>query len=165
MRKIKREKKMEEQDIQLILEMLKEIKADKEEMETNRKKDKEDLMAKLDIYQAKTDAVLLAMQVMETSHKETVTENKPETEVKTMACQEMEAHQEEKLTSLDRKPEAAEEEEVPVEDAVMKPVNGRKKRQSGKKQAAERCEEPEELTRGICGFTQHMTIYTHSSLL
>jgi hypothetical protein len=62
---------MEEQDIQLILEMLK-------EMEAKRKKDKEDLTEKLDVYQAKTDAVLLAMQVMETSHKGIVAEVKPE---------------------------------------------------------------------------------------
>jgi hypothetical protein len=69
----------------------------------------------------------------------------------TMACQEMEERlEEEEPTSVDRKPEAAKE-EVPKEDDVAKPVNGRKKRQRGKKQAAERCEEPEELTRGICG--------------
>ncbi|PNF33532.1 hypothetical protein B7P43_G17584, partial [Cryptotermes secundus] len=43
---------MEKQDLQRIMEMLIEIKADrkvdKEEMETNRKKDKEDFLAKLD---------------------------------------------------------------------------------------------------------------------
>jgi hypothetical protein len=33
----------------------------------------------------------------------------------------------------------------------MKPVKGRKKRHRGKKKAAERCEEPKELTLGICG--------------
>jgi hypothetical protein len=74
------------------------------------------------------------------------------TRKETIACQEMEARlDEEKPTSVNRKPEAAEEEEVPVEDAVVKPVKGRKKRYGGKKQAAERYEEPEELTRGICG--------------
>jgi hypothetical protein len=69
-----------------------------------------------------------------------------------MACQEMEERlDEEKPTSVDRKPEAAEEEEeVPVEDAVVKPVNGQKRRHRGKKQTAERCEEPEERTREIC---------------
>jgi hypothetical protein len=45
----------------------------------------------------------------------------------------------------------AQQREVPNEDAVEKLVNGRKRRHRGKKQAAERCEEPEELTRGICG--------------
>jgi hypothetical protein len=67
-------------------------------------------------------------------------------------CQEMmEAHLEEKqLTSVDMKPEAVQQREVPNVDAVVKPVKGRKKRQRGKKQAAERRKEPKELTRGIC---------------
>jgi hypothetical protein len=74
------------------------------------------------------------------------------TRKETMACQEMEERlEEEDPTSVDRKPEVAQQREVPVEDAVVKPVNGRKKRRRGKKQAAERCEEPEELTRGIYG--------------
>jgi hypothetical protein len=59
--------------------------------------------------------------------------------------------EEEEPTSVDRKPEAAERREVPVEDAVVKPVKGRKKWHRGKKQAAERCEDPKELIRGICG--------------
>jgi hypothetical protein len=45
----------------------------------------------------------------------------------------------------------AQKEKVPKEDAIVQLVKGRKKRQRGKKQAAERCEEPEELTRGIFG--------------
>jgi hypothetical protein len=44
------------------------------------------------------------------------------TRTETMACQEMEARQEEKLTSLDRKPEAAEERHVPEENAEVIPV-------------------------------------------
>jgi hypothetical protein len=130
-----------------------ESKVDREEMEAKRKTDKEDLMAKLDAYQAKTDAVLLAMQVMENIHREMVTEATPERDMETIACRETtEARIEEKEpTSVDRKPEAAQQREVPVEDAVVKPVNGRKRRHRGKKQAAERCEEPEDLTRGLCG--------------
>jgi hypothetical protein len=62
-----------------------------------------------------------------------------------MACQEMEERLEEEPTSVDRKPEVAQR-EVPNEDAAVKPVNGRKRRHRGKKQAAERCEEPEVLT-------------------
>jgi hypothetical protein len=131
-------------DTQQIMELLlKEIRAGQEQMEANRKKDKEDLMAKLDAYQAKTDAVLLAMQVMETSHREMVAEATPKRNMETMACQEMEERlEEEEPTSLDRKPEVAQQQEVPVENAVVKPVNGRKRRHRGKKQAAERCEEP-----------------------
>jgi hypothetical protein len=84
---------------------------------------------------------------MGTSHKEIMAGIKPGRDMETIACQEMEARQDEqKPTPVNRKPEAAKE-EVPVEDAVVKPVNGRKKRHKGKKQ----CEEPEELTRGICG--------------
>jgi hypothetical protein len=74
----------------------------------------QELMKMLQAYQAKTDAILPAMQVTETSRKETAAAFKPETEVKMMACQEMEAHQKEKeLTSADRKLEAAEQREVP----------------------------------------------------
>jgi hypothetical protein len=69
-----------------------------------------------------------------------------------MACQEMEDRLEEKEpASLDRKPEVAQQREVPIEDAVLKPVKGWKRRHRGKKQIAERCKEPEELTRGFCG--------------
>jgi hypothetical protein len=48
-------------------------------------------------------------------------------------------------------PEVAQQREVPNEGAVVKPVNGRKKRYKGKKQAAERREEPKEMTQGISG--------------
>jgi hypothetical protein len=84
-----------------------EIKSNQAKMDADRKKDKEDLMKKLDTYQATTDAVLLALQVMETSHKEIVTECKPETEIKMMARQEIEARPEEEEkepTSVYRKP-------------------------------------------------------------
>jgi hypothetical protein len=74
------------------------------------------------------------------------------TRKETMACQEMEERlEEEKPTSVDRKPEVAQEREVTVEAAVVKPVNGRKKRQRSKWQAAARRGEPKKLTRGDCG--------------
>jgi hypothetical protein len=44
-----------------------------------------------------------------------------------------------------------EHQEVPREDAVVKPVERRKKRHKGRKQAAGRHGEPKELTRGDCG--------------
>jgi hypothetical protein len=69
---------------------------------------------------------------------------------KTMACQEMEERLEEgEPTSVDRKPEVAQQQEVPNKDAIMKPVKGRKKRYRGRKQAVGRRGEPKELTRGI----------------
>jgi hypothetical protein len=85
---------------------------------------KEDLLAKIDG----------RLEKMDNSHMEMVSAFKPEIEEETMACQETtEARlEEEKPTSVDRKPEAAEE-EVPVEDAIVKPVKGRKKRYRGKK--------------------------------
>jgi predicted ATP-grasp superfamily ATP-dependent carboligase len=61
-------------------------KKDKEEMEANRKTDKEEILKKMDEYQAKTDAVLLAMQMMETSHKEIVAVIETGRDIKTMAC-------------------------------------------------------------------------------
>jgi hypothetical protein len=67
------------------------------------------------------------MKMMDTSHKEMVAETKPETEM--MACQEMEEHlEEEELTSVDRKPEVAQQREVPVEDAEVLPVREPKKK-------------------------------------
>jgi hypothetical protein len=57
-------------------------------------------------------------------------EESSNTRKETMSCQEMDARQDEqKPTPVDRKPETAKE--VPVEDAVVKPVNGRKKRHRG----------------------------------
>jgi hypothetical protein len=54
-----------------------------------------------------------------------------------MACQEREAHLEEKeLTSVETKPKVTEQREVPVENAILKMVKGRKKQHRGKKQAA-----------------------------
>jgi hypothetical protein len=50
----------------------------------------------------------------------------------------------------------SEHREVPNEDAVVKPVRGRKKRHRGRKQAEGRRGEPEELTRGDCGFRKKL---------
>jgi hypothetical protein len=74
------------------------------------------------------------------------------TRKETMACQEMKARLEEKEpTSVDRKPEVAQQREVHVKDAVVKPVKEQKKPHRGKMQAAWRRGEPKELTRGDCG--------------
>jgi hypothetical protein len=58
----------------------------------------------------------------------------------TMACQEMEARQEEEgPTSVEMEPVAIEEEEVPAEDAEVRPVGEPKsKRSRDRKLAAER---------------------------
>jgi hypothetical protein len=70
------------------------------------------------------------------------------TRKETMACRETTEDRLElkELTSVDRKPEVAQQRDFSVEDAVVKPIKGWKKRRRGKKQAAGRCEEPKELT-------------------
>jgi hypothetical protein len=106
---------------------------------------------------------------METSHKEIAAETKPDRDMEemacretteahlvmdeeTMACQEMEARlDEEEPTSVETKPEVAQQQEVPKEDTVVQPVKGRKRRLRGKKQAAGRRREPKKLTREDCG--------------
>jgi hypothetical protein len=73
---------------------------------------------------AQQEEVVIVIPVGEPEEKTTSITRK-----ETMACQEMEARMEEKEpTSVDRKPEVAQQREVPNEDAVMKPVKGRKKR-------------------------------------
>jgi hypothetical protein len=54
-------------------------------MEADRR-DLKEMMKMMQAYRAKTDAVLPAMQVTETSRKETAATFEPETEVNTMAC-------------------------------------------------------------------------------
>jgi hypothetical protein len=57
-----------------------------------------------------------------------------------MACQDMEAHQEErKPTSPDRKLEAAQEDEVPAEDTTVMPVREPKKKRCRDRTLATEC--------------------------
>jgi hypothetical protein len=137
-------------EMQQMMEMLlKEIKAGQEQMEkmeANRKADKEDFMAKLD---ADRRAVKEENKADRRDLKELMkmmTANQAKTDAKVT-----ELTEEEEPASVDRKPEVAQQREVPVEDAVVIPVKGRKKRHRGMKKAAERREEPKELTRGLCG--------------
>jgi hypothetical protein len=88
-----------------------------------------DMKARLEEIAALTDKIWAARQEMRNaSRKETATVVEPETKVNTMACQEMEARpEEEKPAPVDTKPEAAQQEEVPVEDAEVIPVGEPKK--------------------------------------
>jgi hypothetical protein len=72
---------------------------------------------------------MAAVQDMtDASHEEMVAEITPPKDVETMACQGTEARQEDiEPTSLDRKPEVAQE-EVPVESATIMPVREPRKR-------------------------------------
>jgi hypothetical protein len=92
--------------------------------------DSQQIMEFLLAIQAKADARHEQMMAdrkawreeMRASHEEMEFELIPETEVKTMACQE-----ERQPTSLDRKPEAVQKEEVPKVDAEVMLVREPKK--------------------------------------
>jgi hypothetical protein len=96
------------------------------------------LKANMSAWQEDMTACQDAMETNPREEVEVVDRQKiPNEEEGTMAFQEMEARpEEEEPTSLDRKPEVAQKEEVPKEDAIVKPVKGRKRRHRGKKQAA-----------------------------
>jgi hypothetical protein len=116
-----------------------------------------DTNVRLEEIAAMTDKIWAARrEMMNASHKETVAEKKPETEVKTMASQEMEAHQEEEEpTSPDRKPEAAQKDEIPAEDAEVMPAGEpKKKRRRDRKLAAERRRQEPKDTKRINGGPQ-----------
>jgi hypothetical protein len=128
---------MEKQDMQLIIEMLakaeadwkadkEEIKREKEEMEADQKEFLARLRADEKAWREEIRSVLF-----ETTN----------TRKEALAYREsMEARPEvEKPTSADRKPEAAEEYEVPVEDAEVMPVGEpRKKRRRGRNQRSKK---------------------------
>jgi hypothetical protein len=142
----KKKKKMEMQ--QMMEFFRKELRADREyfmkRMEANRKKDKEEMEA----IKARTATM---REKLGASHMEMVSAFKPEIEEETMAYQEIEAHPEEEKepTSVYRKPEVAQKQEVPVEDTEVMPVGEpKKKRRRHRKLAMERgCQEPKDMKR------------------
>jgi hypothetical protein len=72
----------------------------------------------------------------------------------------MEAHQEEEPTSADRKPEAAKQREVPVDDADVMPVGEpKKKRRRDRKLSAEhRRQKPKTSTRENFGPQKRLAV-------
>jgi hypothetical protein len=91
----------------------------------------------MDANQAKADAkwkawrkrMAVSREKMNASLKEMVAEIKPEMEIETTACEEMEAHLEEEEPALvDMKTEVAQDEKVPVGDAIVMPVEEPKKK-------------------------------------
>jgi hypothetical protein len=104
------------------------MKTMQENIQENLKKTMEEILSKMEermtVTQAKMDTKL--KELTETFEK-TQTEPSPE-------MQSAEEHQ-----------------DVPREDAAVKPVRGQKRQHGGWKQAAGRHEEPKELTRGDCG--------------
>jgi hypothetical protein len=111
--------------------------ADKEEMKADIKAWQEKIAAETEPIKARTRAI---RENMGTSHKEMVAVIEPGRDMKTIACQEMEARPEkEKPASVDTKPEAAQQDEVPNEDAEVMPVGeSKKKRPRARKLPAER---------------------------
>jgi hypothetical protein len=97
---------------EMIEDLLAKMDANQEKAEANHK----ELLARLeDDRQVKRRFLKEMMQIMDTSHKEIMAEIKPGRDMETMACQEVEARQEEEEpTSMDRKPEVAEWREEPV---------------------------------------------------
>jgi hypothetical protein len=116
-------------------------KANKEDIKTNQA----ELLAKLSADRQGHQRELKEMMenIMNSNHDET------------MACQTTEAHLENELTSVDRKPEAAEQQEVPVEDAkVMSVGEPKKKQHRDRKLAAEHCRQEPKDTKKINGGPQ-----------
>jgi hypothetical protein len=157
-------------DTQQMLELLlKKIRTNQENMEADWKADKEEieadhkeLLARLEEnIQADQRFLKEMMQMMDISHKEIMAEIKPGRDLKMMSCQEMEeCAEEEQPTSLDMKPEAAQQEEVPEEDAKVMPVGEpRTKRRRDRKMAAQhRRQKPKEFTPENCGPQKRMAV-------
>jgi hypothetical protein len=126
---------MEERDIQLIFEMLKEFKAESKAW-------REELAAETRATQARTQMIKAETKAIEgrtaAMREKRLKANMKAWQDETLACQEMEARPEEKLTSVDRKPETAEERQVPEENAEVIPVGEpRNKRRKDRKLAAD----------------------------
>jgi hypothetical protein len=109
------------------------------------------------INQAKMDANMKAWrEEMAAMRNKCANDNHNET----LACQEMEARPEEKPISVDRKPEKAEEREVPEENAEVIPVGEpKKKRRRDRKLAAERrCQKRKTSTLENCGPPKELAV-------
>jgi hypothetical protein len=121
-----------EQILKLLKSMREDMKANQAKAEADRKAWREKIAARTEATKARTKAM---RENMGNSHKEMVAVIKPEMDSETMACRETteERLDEEKPTSPDRNPEAAEENKVPKEETVVQPVKRRKRRYRGKK--------------------------------
>jgi hypothetical protein len=151
-------------DTQQMMELLlKEIRAGQEKADANQAKTEaghKELLAKLEADRQaswktwREELAAMRDKRMEVDREAAREEVEPEQDIKMMACQEMEVSQEkEKPTSVDTKPEAAQE-EVPEEDAEVMPVGEPKKRKRhrDRKLATERCHhKPKNSTWENCG--------------
>jgi hypothetical protein len=128
---------MDTKNIQFLIEMFGKLYDNQAKAGTDIKVWRKEMAAETEAIKARTRAI---RENMGTSHKEMVAVIEPGRNTETMAYQEMEAHlEEEKPASVDRKPEVAQEQEVPAEDAEVMPVEEpKKKRRRYRKLAAER---------------------------
>jgi hypothetical protein len=135
---------MDMKNIQFLIEMLGKLDDTQAKAGTDIKAWREKMAAWKEKMAAETRAIQARTKAMRenmgTSHKEMVAEATLERNIETIACQEIEAHlDEEKPTSVDMKPEAVQQREVPNEDAIVKPVEEpKKKRRRDRRLAAER---------------------------
>jgi hypothetical protein len=143
-----REKKMEERDVQLILEMLKEFKAESKAW-------REEMAAETRATQARMEMIKAEMKAIEertaAMREKRLKANMNAWQDEMLACQEMDARPEEKSTSVDRKPEAAEERQVPENTEIIPIGEPRKKRRKDRKLAVERHRQMKEQTQGKDG--------------
>jgi hypothetical protein len=148
---------MDRQNIEFLIEMLGKLDDIQQKTGADTQARREEMAAWKEKIEAKTEAIKARTRAtrenMGTSHKETAAVIEPENEVETMACQGMEARQEEKPTSADRKPKAAKQRKAPAEKATVMPVREpKKKRRKDRKLAAEhRRQKPNTSTRENCG--------------
>jgi hypothetical protein len=136
------------------------LDANQEEMKADRNTDREEMLARMDAsmksWRENADAEMEAWQGEICPMRFETTDTRNET----LACQEMEARQEEEEpSSVERKPEVAER-EVPVEDAEVMPVGEpKKKRRRDRKLAAERRRQiPKDTTRENFGSQKRLTV-------
>jgi hypothetical protein len=163
---------MDTKNIQFLIEMLGKLDDNQAKAGTDIKAWREEMAAWKEKMDAKTEAIRrervairaetkARREMRNASRKEAAAVIEPETKVKTMACHQMEAHQEEKKpTSPDRKPEAAQKTEVPAENATVMPVGEpKKKRRRDRKLAAEHHgQKPKTSTRENCGPQKRLAV-------
>jgi hypothetical protein len=144
-------------------------KTDKEEIKTNQAKllaimeaereewrvSEERLLEVMNTWQEEMKACQDAIETNPREQADVVDQQKiPNEEEGMMACQDMEAHpEEEEPTSVNRKPEVAQQQDVPVKDTKVMPVGEpKKKRRRDQKLATEHCrQKPKNSTRENCG--------------
>jgi hypothetical protein len=144
-------------------QMIERLLASQEQMMAKIKTDQEEMMTRMNTNQERMSASLReeiqSGQVEMRSIVDARIADMKDGRKETMACQEMvEAHLEcEEPTSVDMEPEA-EHWEIPKEDAIVKPIEGQRKRRRDQNLAMEHHKKPKERTQGYCGSQKRVTV-------